>query len=335
MRVSYREMHRVLCDVLRKYGFDNDRAQLCARLFTETSLDGIASHGLNRFPTFIRGIQRGYIKPDMQPEMKHSYGVIERWDGRLGAGNLNAWYCMKRAIEKAADHGIGLVALSNTNHWLRGGTYGWQAADAGFIAICWTNTKPNLPPWGARQPAIGNNPLVIAVPRHEGHIVLDMALSLYSYGKLESFRLKGEELTFHGGYNEQNELTQNPAEIEKTERILPVGFWKGSGLSLVLDVMASALSHGDAVWQIGEREHEYGLSQIFIAVDIKRNQALNYDQIVNEIISFTKGAQTAVSDEKIYFPGEQTLLRRKENLRNGIPVDEIYWQQVLDLGNGR
>lgn len=77
---------------------------------------------------------------------------------------------------------------------MRGGTYGWQAADAGVIGICWTNTRPNLPPWGASDPRIGNNPLVIAVPRASGHVVLDMAMSQFSYGALSSYRMRGELL---------------------------------------------------------------------------------------------------------------------------------------------
>src|SRR5439155_10919673 len=118
---------------------------------------------------------------------------LERWDGRRGPGNLNAYESMARAIAMARDHGIGCVALANTNHWMRGGTYGWQAADAGVIGICWTNTLANLPPWGAAEPRIGNNPLVIAVPRRGSggaHVVLDMAMSQFSYGALAAYRLR-------------------------------------------------------------------------------------------------------------------------------------------------
>ena len=104
--------------------------------------------------------------------------------GGGGPGNLNAQASMSRAMALGREHGIGCVALGNTNHWMRGGTYGWQAADAGMIGICWTNTLANLPAWGAKMPGLGNNPLVIAVPRPEGHVVLDMAMSQFSYGAL-------------------------------------------------------------------------------------------------------------------------------------------------------
>src|SRR5215207_8077678 len=106
---------------------------------------------------------------------------------------------MDGAMALARSHGIGAIALANTNHWMRGGSYGWQAAEAGMIAMCWTNTMPNLSPWGASDPRIGNNPLVIAVPRPAGHMVFDGAISQFSYGALASYQSKGELLPVDGG----------------------------------------------------------------------------------------------------------------------------------------
>jgi 3-dehydro-L-gulonate 2-dehydrogenase len=194
MRVSYDELRDVLLHALAGVGFEAGRAELCATLFADATRDGVASHGLNRFPRLMQMIRDGIIDVHARPERIHAHGGLERWDGRRGPGNLNAWLCMERAIALSRDHGIGSVALSNTNHWMRGGAYGWQAADAGTAAICWTNTLPNLPPWGSTEPRLGNNPLVIAVPRPEGHLVLDMALSQFSFGALESHRKRGEML---------------------------------------------------------------------------------------------------------------------------------------------
>lgn len=82
----------------------------------------------------------------------------DRWSGLGGVGNLDAWQSMERAIVLARTRGAGCVALAHTNHWMRGAAYGWQAAEAGVIGICWTNTMPNLPPWGSSIPLLGNNP---------------------------------------------------------------------------------------------------------------------------------------------------------------------------------
>src|SRR5699024_909077 len=108
-------------------------------------------------------VERGLIDVEADPEMVASYGSFERWDGNGGPGISNAHHCMERAIELAGTHTMGCVALRNTNHWMRGGTYGWQAAERGKIALCFTNTIPNMPPWGGSENRIGNNPFVVAV----------------------------------------------------------------------------------------------------------------------------------------------------------------------------
>jgi len=158
-----------------------------------------------------------------------------------------------------------------------------------------------------------------------------MALSLYSYGKLESYRRKGENLPFAAGYDQNGNLTSDPGMIEQTERLLPIGFWKGSGLSIILDIIAALLSGGDAVHEIGQRDHEYGLSQVFIAINITQSKNVDSVEIIDKILNYTRSARTESPDQRIYYPGEQTLLRRNENMKLGVPVDETYWQQVLEM----
>jgi len=227
----------------------------------------------------------------------------------------------------AVAHGLGCVAMRNTNHWMRGGSYGWQAADAGLIGICWTNTLPNLPPWGGTKPTIGNNPLVIAIPRAKGHVVLDMAMSQFSFGALESYRRKGEQLPVHGGFDLDGKLTREPAEIESSNRPLPIGYWKGSGLSLMLDLVATLLSDGVGTHQIpAEVTKETRLSQVFIALAPGETDR---ERIVNETLEFMKSA--AGDPTMVRYPGERTLQTRKENLTLGIPVAPDVWDAILKL----
>ena len=170
---------------------------------------------------------------------------------------------MYLACEIAKTSGIGLVALGNNNHWMRGGTYGWQAAEEGLIGICWTNTMPNMPAWGGKDCRIGNNPIVMAIPRSNGeHVVVDCAVSQFSYGKIESYRLSGQQLPVPGGYNKDGELTTDPGQIEETWRVLPMGYWKGSGLSILMDLIATILSGGNSVADVGSFGDEVGVTQI-------------------------------------------------------------------------
>jgi len=304
---------------------------LSARLFAETTRDGVYSHGLNRFPRFVATIQNGSVDPAAEPRVVTRHGGIQRWDGQRGPGNLNAHAAMERAIALAREHGIGCVAMGNTNHWMRGGTYGWQAANAGVMGICWTNTMPNVPTWGGVDPAIGNNPLVIAVPRAKGHVVLDMAMSQFSYGALESYRKRGELLPVDGGFDDGGKLTRDPGAIEKSQRLLPAGFWKGSGLAVVLDAMAAMLSMGNATHQIANDPlRETGLSQIFVAIDPRTlGDAAQMDRIADEVVDSLHRARPAEEAMPVRYPGENTLRLRAENCRLGLPVDDAVWNQIM------
>ena len=331
MRVSYSELHDILFRVLARTGFTRERATRCAALFADASRDGVYSHGLNRFPQFITTIRNGVVDVDAVPRCLARWGALERWDGRRGAGNLNAQHAMARAIDLSRDQGIGCVALANTNHWMRGGSYGWQAAEAGAIGICWTNTLPNLPPWGATDPRVGNNPLVVAVPRPQGHVVLDMALSQFSVGALVAYRTRGEALPVAGGYDTEGRLTCDAAAIEASGRLLPIGFWKGSGLSIVLDLAGALLSGGNATWQVpADPRKETGLSQVFVAFDLSsvadaHVAARVADQIVDHV------RQPSGSDDTVKYPGQRTLETRRRNLAEGIPVEASIWHQVQEL----
>ncbi|HSL87063.1 MAG TPA: 3-dehydro-L-gulonate 2-dehydrogenase, partial [Bacteroidales bacterium] len=315
-------------------GIEEQTAFDAAENFAKTSLDGVYSHGINRFPRIVDYIDRGIIKPNAKPECEMKFGSMERWNGNLGLGNINAKMAMKRACELADENGMGIVAVRNTNHWLRGGAFGWQAADEGYIGICFTNTMPNMPAYGGKDGKIGNNPFIIAIPRSNGeHVVLDMAMSQFSYGKLEEYRLKDKELPVPGGYNSEGELTSDPKAIEESSRVLPIGFWKGSGLSIVLDMLAAVLSGGNAVKDIPKKiDEEAGLSQILIAIDPKKfNSAEEIDQMVTSIADDVKSSEVDEKIGRVSYPGESTIKRRQDNLEKGIPVVEEIWNKILKL----
>jgi 3-dehydro-L-gulonate 2-dehydrogenase len=326
-RIPYQEVEDVLTGVLAGLGFDPPRARLCARLFAETHRDGVYSHGLNRFPRFVEQIRKGIVDPRAAPVPAGAFGAVERWDGRGGPGNLNARLCMDRALALSRQHGIGCVALANTNHWMRGGSYGWQAVEAGAIGMCWTNTMANLPAWGAAEPRVGNNPLVIAVPHAEGPVVLDMAMSQFSFGALEGYRLRGEQLPVDGGFDGAGNLTRDPAAIEASQRALPIGYWKGSGLAMMLDLLGALLSGGLATHQIPvDVIRETRLTQVFLAFDLPAIDAAGArEQVVRGILESVRGP---VDGPRLRTPGERILRTRRENLAQGIPVDDRVWQAI-------
>jgi 3-dehydro-L-gulonate 2-dehydrogenase len=330
--VPFENMKSEFVRILINLDFTHIKADRCAEIFTLNSLEGVYSHGVNRFPRFVDNIKKGYVKPNSEPSVVKCIGSLEQWNGNLGPGPLNALFASERAMELASQNGIGLVAMGNTNHWMRGGTYGWHTARKGFVFIGWTNTEANMPAWGARDPRLGNNPLVFAIPYQDEAIVLDFAMSQFSYGKLEIYQLENRQLPYPGGFNDSGELTVSPAEIITTRRVLPVGYWKGSGLSLLLDLFAATLSGGLSTHEISQKQTEYALSQVFIAISLEKlSNSESIEKTIHSIIKNLKKSSPAEPGAEIRYPGENIVRLREKNRRDGIPVNEDIWRSILDL----
>ena len=326
------QMQATFEQILIQKGMPTDRAYTCAEIFTQNSVDGVYTHGVNRFPRFVEYLENGYVKPTASPSLEHRFAAIEQWNGNLGPGPLNALFATDRVIELAKAHGIACLGLAHTNHWMRGGTYGWKAARSGFIFMAWTNTIGNMPAWGALDPKLGNNPFVLALPYQNEAIVLDMAMSQFSFGAMEQSAMKGETLTVPGGYDAAGKLSRDPEAILETGRSIPIGFWKGAGLSLLLDILASVISGGASTQEVSKTKVEYGVSQVFIAIDPSRfGHAEEVEKMVQAIIQDYQESTPSEEGNKISFPGERVLATRAKNLKNGVPVLQTVWDSIEAL----
>ena len=333
-RIPFDTMHRVVTQAFVNAGMPEPDASVCARVHTESSCDGIYSHGLNRVARFVDYLKKGWVDAAAKPVLVRKLGVIEIHDGQQGPGILNAFFAADRAMSIAAEQGVGIVSLRNTTHWMRGGSYAWYAADKGFVTISWTNTESCMPAWGGKNPRLGNNPFVMAVPRKKGHIVLDMAMSQYSYGKLQVTRLKGETLPYPGGFDHDGNLTSEPGPIEQSMRILPAGYWKGSSFAILLDTLAAVLSEGlatNAIDQV-QRGSCTGCSQVFIIFDPRKLGGEEFtDRIADGVAGYVNSSTPAEGNREVRYPGESVLRTRRDHMANGIIVDEGVWNEVLAL----
>ena len=330
VRISFQDIKSVFNEILLANGFQNDRADSCAEVFAVNSLEGVYSHGVNRFGKFIDDVKNGHILPANIPEIKQAAGNLEQWDGRLGPGPLNALFATNRAITIAQENTIGFVALSQTNHWMRGGYYAWHAAKQNCVLLAWTNTIANTPAWGAVDTRLGNNPFVMGIPFNEEAIVLDMAMSQYAHGKLQVYANANKPLEVPGGYDLNGALSTDAKAILASDRKLPAGFWKGAGMSLLLDILAMLLSGGLSVSEISKSKVEYAISQVFIAIDITKLQ--NYptmNMAIQNVITDYLESVPVNGNTTITYPGQNVLRNRKENSEKGIPVDDAIWNRIL------
>jgi 3-dehydro-L-gulonate 2-dehydrogenase len=332
-RVTFEQLVAEFTRVLRASGFSVARSDLMARILGESTRDGVHSHGLNRFPVFIESVRNGTVTTDAEPARIHSFGGFERWDGNRGAGIVNADFSMARAIALSAEHGVACVALRNTNHWMRGGTYGLQAADAGCIGICWSNTMALMPPWGGREVKVGNNPLIIAIPRTAGHLLFDASMSQFSMGRVLNAARAGETLPVEGGYDENGAPTRDAQQIAHTKQLLPMGLWKGSGLAIMLDAMGAVLAEGKTTPEITALPHETDMTQVFIAVNLSRIAPDENARrsIVERLLQDLNATTPFAPGEPVMAPGQRMAERRRRSGSEGIFVDADIWRKVQSL----
>ncbi|MBT3342613.1 MAG: 3-dehydro-L-gulonate 2-dehydrogenase [Gemmatimonadetes bacterium] len=333
-RIPHAEMLDLFTQILLSRGFTPDRARETATIFTDNTCDGVPSHGLHRFPGFVQDIDKGRVDPAADATCSAAFGALEQWDANRGPGVLTATTAMARAVEIAQDSTLGCVALRNANHWMRAATYGLQAAAADCLAISWTNTTRLMPPHGSAEKRLGNNPLCIAVPSPDGDtVLLDMAISQFSGGRTDTLRRTGESFPVPGGYDEAGQLTTDPGAVRRSGRPLPIGYWKGSGLALCLDLLATLLSGGSATWQIAGDGANIGVgcTQVFIAFDLASiDDGRSKEETVASILA-DLGSAAPLEGEKVTYPGQRSADTRRLNLAEGIPVDAEIWQEACGM----
>ncbi len=332
MYVQYDEAVRQMRKGLARY-MDEAPAARFAEIFAGNSLDGVYSHGMNRYPRYLDDMESGLCNPKItKAERVSGVGGLEVWDAHFGVGPLIAEQMAARAVELAKAHGVACVALRNNSHWLRAGRYGLMMADAGMMGLCMTNTCMNLVAYGAKVPSTGNNPITFAIPRKAGSLVMDMAVSQYAFGKLEIMAQEGGMLDTACGYDLEGNLTNDPRKITESKLMMPMALWKGSALSIMIDLMASMLSLGRTSLEIGDpSEGEAGMSQLFVCMNPAAVVDMDAaDEKMEKTIAFLNGLEPKEGMRGVHAPGQGLEKTRARNRENGIPVTEETWQKILD-----
>ncbi len=330
--VSLNELQHQFENALLKRGMQADSATKLAQGFVEMANEGTYSHGINRFPVFISQVDQGHIKLNAEPECVNSLGALEQWDCHFGPGVLNGLICTDRAIELAKQYGIGMVAMRNSNHWMRGGTYVLKMARAGLAGIASTNSIAVMPAWGGKDHRVGSNPLIMAVAG-DPPVLVDCSMSQYSYGQLQNYVLADKELPVVGGFDDDGHLTTDPHILWENKRLLPMGFWKGSSMAVVLDMLLTAVSGGYSVPALTEdMQAEFGVSQFLIAIDTSKT--MDGERLIEEmkrIREYVLASEPAESGKVMIAGSEIQSYIDKHQQQGGIEIHEEIWQQILAL----
>lgn len=247
-----------------------------------------------------------------------SYGLL---DAAKGFGYVAGHRAMQRAIEKAQENGVALVGVRNSNHFGIAGYHAWQAAKVGLIGWSFTNAKAEMAPWGSAQVVLGTNPWGIAIPRHDAPpILLDMALTMSGKGMMGWYIREGRSMPDNWALTSDGRTTTDPQEAMDGP-LLPIGEYKGYGLSLITDILSGVMTgalFAGAVFQ-DDQNYDVGHTMLAIRPDVFVGQEA-YEQRLEQFVAEVKAAPPIHNDRPVRLPGEVEFERMTERRREGIPV---------------
>ena len=320
------ELQQFVCRLFSAYGLTEQDASRTAQCLVQADLRGVASHGVGRIPIYTERLRRGLVNPRPALAVEAITPVAARVDGDNGLGFVVATRAMQEAIERARGFGVGLVLIHRSTHFGMAASYLLQAVQAGFSAFVFTNASPAMPVWGGRTPFLGTSPFAFAAPGGDRHpaIVLDMATSVVARGKIRRAAQKGEPIPSGWALDGKGQPTTNAADAYNG-LILPLGGPKGSGLSLMMEVLAGVMSGaafgGEVRNQYSDFEAPQNVGHCIIALrpDLAIPAAA-FRQRMDELVDRAKSSLRLDEEQEILMPGEPEARLEKLRREHGIPL---------------
>jgi LDH2 family malate/lactate/ureidoglycolate dehydrogenase len=328
--VSPPRLARFAAAVLAAVGVPAGDAGLVADSLVTADLWGHQSHGVLRLSWYVNRIRAGVMRAVTTPETVSDTGPLAVVDGHDGVGQVLAAHAAREATRRAREHGVGVVAVRNSNHFGTAAYFTRMAARDGCVAILATNASPAMAPWGGRGRVVGTNPWSIAAPagRHDV-VVMDIANTAVARGKVYLASQRGEAIPAGWAIDADGAPTTDPAAAI-AGAILPMAGHKGYAISLMMDVLSGVLTgsaFGSAVGGPYQAEQPSGCGHLFIALDVAAfgdpdGFARRMEQLVGEI----RSVPLAQGFDEVLYPGELETRAAREHRNKGLSLP----RQTLD-----
>jgi LDH2 family malate/lactate/ureidoglycolate dehydrogenase len=317
----------LITDALSTVGLPAADAAKVADLMTEADLTGADAHGVFRLPQYVRRLKAGGVNPKPNIQVTKTAAATALVDGDNGMGHLVMARAAETAIALARDVGIAWVGARRSNHAGAAGVYAALPLAHGMVGIYSVVASANhMAMWGGAETLLGTNPLAVAVPAgDEAPVVLDIATTVVSYGTVKNYRLQGKPMP--EGWMVSREDGGSLTDPAKSEHglLLPIGGYKGSGLALVLGLLAGTLNGAafgrDVIDFNYDDEHACDNGHFIIALDVARFTPLaTFTAEVDRHMRDLRNSQRLPAVDAIRVPGDQRCARRDDGARNGIPM---------------
>jgi LDH2 family malate/lactate/ureidoglycolate dehydrogenase len=310
--------------VLVAEGLSAGHAGTVAECLVRADLRGVDTHGIGRLPGYVDRLRRGLINPRPKLAVSRVSVAAASLDGDDGFGFVVGRRAMDEAIEIAAGAGIGIVSARRSTHFGMAAAYALMGIEHGLVTLVVTNASPGLAPWGGREPLVGTSPLAFAAPAGTSlPFVLDMSPTVVARGKIRKSAQLGQRIPKGWALDAMGRDTTDPtAALEGV--LLPIGAHKGSGLSIMMDILGGVLSGAGYAGSVGNQYLDYDRPQnvghfflvmrpdLFVSID-------EYRARIDHLIARIHGCEPAEGFSEVLVPGEIEAREEAGRAVTGIP----------------
>lgn len=290
--------------------------------------------GLEKLFRYHRRVNNGGIIPSAPMEWLKDGPSYALLDAAKGFGYVAAHRAMSKAVEKAKTTGIAMVGVRHSNHFGIAGYHAMTAAKHGLIGWSFTNAKAEMAPWGSAQVVLGTNPWGIAIPRKDNFaIVLDMALTMSGKGMMRWYEREGREMPDNWALTPDGQVTTDPTSAMDGP-LLPIGEYKGYGMSLITDVLAGVMTGSLFGLSVFQDDQNFDVGHMMLAIDPEALIVIDdFDERLDQLVAEVKSVDPINPDKPVILPGEVEFERMRERQESGIPVSQETIKKLKALAN--
>ena len=316
-------------------GSERGEAVIVADHLVESNLRGHDSHGVLRVSKYVDWVRQGALLPNQHASIVSDRGALLTVDGGFGYGQVIGREAMTLAADRARQLGMCAIAIRNAGHLGRVGAWAEQLADAGFVSMHFVNTSGFgilVAPHGGSDRRLSANPIAAGAPMPgRPPIILDIATSLVAEGKIQVARNKGESLEPGWVTDGQGRPTTDPAAFYRDPpgAIFPIAGHKGSGLSIMCELLAGSLTGGGSSHPKNESAWRLVNNMMTICFDPSAFPGADFVSDVLRLSDWVKASPPIRPGGTIALPGEIEAAVTAERSQNGIPLDPETLSQLI------
>jgi ureidoglycolate dehydrogenase (NAD+) len=327
LRLSAAALERLVTSLFTHAGVAEEHAAFWAHSLVQANLRGVDSHGVMRVPRYLELLSKGEIKARPAMRLLREIGAIALLDADRAPGPVGMARAMEVAIARAREVHVGWCVARDITHAGAVGQYVLQAAEAGMVGLAMTASIPLMAYHGSKHSVVSTNPIAIGIPAHgRPPLVLDMATATVALGKIQNARTAGRPIPKGWGLDAEGNPT---TDAKAVETLTPMAGPKGSGLSLMIECLASLAAGNPVLAPALSGEKGTRMNGTAIALDVSAfGEPGGFEDDVKALADVVAAQPPAPGTDRLLLPGERGDAVRQQRLETGIPIPAGTWKAL-------